>query len=64
MNRFFVLYDKVRIKATNETGVIVEIDTDRGRKPPIFFVEKDDKYKTGFFPDDCIWCHWDEIEFL
>lgn len=49
MNRFFVLYDKVRIKATNETGVIVEIDTDRGRKPPIFIVEKDDKYKTGFF---------------
>ena len=44
-----------------QTGVIVAIDTDNGTNPPIYFVEKDDKYKIGMPEKDCVWCNFDEI---
>lgn len=64
MNGIPELYERVRIKDTNETGVVVAFDTDGGRKPPIYFVEKDDKYKNGVPDDECVWCEPDEIEVL
>ena len=64
MNTAFELYESVRVKNTKETGVVVAVDTDADTKPPIYFVEKDDKYKTGTPDDDCIWCLPDEIEVL
>lgn len=60
----FETYTSVRIIKTAETGVIVAIDTDGGTKPPIYFVEKDDRYKIGLPDNDCIWCEPDEIEQL
>ena len=58
----FELYESVRIKATGVTGIIVAKDTDGDTKPPIFFVEKDDAFKTGKASEDCVWCDSEEIE--
>lgn len=52
----FDLYERVIIKETGVTGVIVAEDTDGGTKPPICFVEKDDHFKTGVPNEDCVWC--------
>ncbi len=46
MKKQFELYEKVKIIATDETGIVVAIDTDGGTKPPIYFVEKDGEFKT------------------
>ena len=43
MSKTFKLYESVRIKATGVTGVVVAEDTDGGTKPPIYFVEKDNR---------------------
>ena len=59
MNKFD-MFDSVKIIAENITGVIVAIDTDDGKKPPIYFVEKDDKYKTG--KNDLEWFRCCDIE--
>ena len=56
----FELYSSVKITGSNITGVIVAVDTDGGTKPPIYFVEKDDRFKTG--EDDLVWLEADEIE--
>ncbi|MCC8073064.1 MAG: hypothetical protein LIO62_02935 [Clostridiales bacterium] len=60
MTEAFELYESVKIVGTGQTGVIVAIDDDGGTKPPIYFVEKDDKFKTG--NDDLIWLENNEIE--
>lgn len=60
----FELYESVRIKGTDITGVIVAEDTDGGTKPPLYFIEKDEKYKTGVPDQDCIWYAASEIEYL
>lgn len=57
----FELYSSVCIKATGVTGVIVAEDTDGGTKPPIYFVEKDERYKTGDPNNDCVWCEPEEM---
>ena len=60
----FDLYESVRIKATGVTGVVVAEDTDGGTKPPIYFVEKEEAFKTGDPNKDCVWCDPEEIEYL
>lgn len=60
MTEAFELYESVKIVGTGQTGVIVAIDDDGETKPPIYFVEKDDKFKTG--NDDLIWLENNEIE--
>ena len=62
MKQSFELYESVRIKETGVLGTIVAIDTDGGTKPPIYFIEKDDKYKN--WKNDLIWCEGKEIEKL
>ena len=62
MAESFKLYESVRIKATGITGVIVAKNTDGGEKPPIYFVEKDEQYKTGNPNYNCVWCEPGEIE--
>ncbi len=62
MAEIFKLYESVKIKATGVTGVVVAEDTDGGKKPPIYFVEKDDQYKTGDPNNDCVWCEPEKIE--
>ena len=64
MSKTFKLYESVRIKATGVTGVVVAEDTDGGTKPSIYFVEKDDAFKTGDWEADCIWCEPEEIEYI
>lgn len=64
MTNKFELYESVRIKGTDITGVIVAEDTDGGTKPPLYFIEKDDKYKIGVPDQDCIWCAAHEIEHI
>lgn len=58
----FKLYDKIKIKATGETGIIVSSSSDCKDNPAQYLVEKDDAYKIGEFPKDCVWCAYDEIE--
>lgn len=60
----FKLYESVRIKSSGITGVVVAEDTDGGTEPPIYFVEKDDEYKTGKLDNDCVWCRPEEIEYV
>ena len=60
----FELYESVRIKATGIPGVVVAEDTDGGTKPPIYFVEIDDDYKTGVPDEDIVWCDPEEIEYI
>ena len=64
MSNIIKLYESVRIKGTVITGVIVAEDTDGGTKPPIYFVEKDDSFKTGEIESDCIWCEPEELEYI
>ena len=56
------LYESVKVKSENITGIIVAIDTDNGTKPPIYFVEKDDIYKTG--ESDLEWYESHELEII
>lgn len=56
----FELYSSVKIKESGITGVIVAVDSDKGTKPPIYFVEKDDEFKTG--ENDLVWLEAREIE--
>ena len=58
----FKLYDKIKIRSTGETGVIVSVSSDCNSNPAQYFVEKDDSYKVGDFLKDCVWCSYDEIE--
>lgn len=62
MTDVFELYENVRIKGTDVTGVVVAEDTDSGTRPPIYFVEKDEEYKTGEPDEDCVWCAVHELE--
>lgn len=54
--RSFPLYEGVRIKGTSVTGVIVAVDTDGNTKPSIYFVEKDEIFKSGDPNADRVWC--------
>lgn len=64
MTDTFELYENVKIKGTDVTGVVVAEDTDGGTKPPLYFIEKDDKYKVGVPDKDCVWCAAQEIEHI
>lgn len=64
MTNTFELYESVRIKGSGVTGVVVAEDTDGGTKPPIYFVEKDEKYKVGSPDKDCVWFSSHEIEHI
>ncbi len=59
MSNRFNLYEQVKIKFSDETGTVVAVDTDGGTKPPIYFVEKDDKFKNG--ENDLVWLEASEI---
>ncbi len=61
--KMFKLYESVRFKNTGETGVVVAKDTDGGTSPPIYFVEKDETFKTGDPNKDCVWCNSEEIDY-
>ncbi len=56
MENKFNLYDSVKIKGTEITGTIVDIDSKCG-----YFIEKDDKYKSNDLKD-LIWVKASDIE--
>ncbi len=58
----FALYDRVRVKARNVPGNIVDISNNRGRSTPLYMIEIDDEYKTGEFLEDIIHCEEYEIK--
>lgn len=58
----FALYDRVRVKARNVPGNIVDIHGRRGKKEPLYTIEIDDEYKSGNFPEDIIYCRENEIK--
>ena len=58
----FEIYETVKIKSENVIVYIVSISTDSGTKPPLYFIEKDDKFKIGDFSKDLVWCSREEIE--
>ncbi len=58
------LYDKVKIKKRDVTGRVVSIDDNHGKDELIYYVEIEDKYKTGEFLEDLVWCERDEIELV
>lgn len=57
----FDLYDKVKIKETDEIGFIVLIDDNGGKDSPIYFVEKDEEYEGE---DALVWKEKEEIELV
>ncbi len=56
MDNKFNLYDSVKIKGTEITGTIVDIDSKCG-----YFIEKDDEYKS-YDLKDIVWVKVSEIE--
>jgi len=55
------LYDTVVIKSTGKNAVIIEIDDDKGTKPPIYLVELVDKPLGASVADVVFWCDYSEI---
>lgn len=57
-------YDRVRIKSTGITGIVVDISTVKGQK--IFVVESDEKGVLGGYGSEDSWklfdCFADDIE--
>ncbi|MBS6645875.1 MAG: hypothetical protein KH366_20050 [Clostridiaceae bacterium] len=60
----FKLYDKVKIKRSGKTGFVVLIDDDKGRKPPIYFIEISQEEKLDSDEENLIWLEEEDLEII
>lgn len=60
----FNLYDKVKIKSNGRIGFVVLIDDDKGRKPPIYFIEISQEEKLDVDEENLIWLEEENLELI